>query len=128
VVADLPEPIGVRVLARERLNDAHPGDVLGERRGDEAESFAHRAVGTCGVAPEEERGDAHGRDHGEGREAETPVEDEEQDRSADERERALDEARDALRDELVERLDVVRQPADDHAGACALVEPEREPL
>ena len=45
-----------------------------------------------------------------------------------ERQRVLDEARDAVGDELVDRLDVVRQPADDHAGAVALVEAEREPL
>ena len=47
---------------------------------------------------------------------------------ADEHQRVLDEARDAVGDELVERLDVVREPADDHAGAVALVEAEREPL
>ncbi len=34
----------------------------------------------------------------------------------------------AVGDELVERLDVVREPADQHAGAVALVEAEREPL
>ena len=36
--------------------------------------------------------------------------------------------RDAVGDELVERLDVVRQAADDHAGAVPLVEAERQPL
>src|SRR5436189_3201426 len=35
-------------------------------------------------------------------------------RRPQERERVLDEARDAVGDELVERLDVVREPADDH--------------
>ena len=38
------------------------------------------------------------------------------------------ERREAVGDELVERLDVVRDPADQHAGAVALVEAEREPL
>src|SRR5205823_14027162 len=33
-----------------------------------------------------------------------------------------------VRDELVERLDVVREAADDHARAVAFVEPERKPL
>ena len=47
---------------------------------------------------------------------------------ADSVERVLDEARDAVGDELVERLDVVREPADDDAGAVALEEAEREPL
>ena len=45
-----------------------------------------------------------------------------------ERQRVLDERRDAVGDELVERLDVVREPADDHAGAVPLVEAEREAL
>ena len=62
------------------------------------------------------------------REREPPVEDEEEDCRADQRERVLDEARDAVGDELVERLDVVRQPADDHAGAVPFEEAEREPL
>ena len=43
-------------------------------------------------------------------------------------ERVLDEAGDAVRDELVERLDVVRDPADDRAGAVSLVVAEREAL
>ena len=47
---------------------------------------------------------------------------------AEEEERALDERRHAVGDELVERLDVVRQPADDDAGAVALVVAERELL
>ena len=42
--------------------------------------------------------------------------------------RVLDEARDPVGDELVERLDVVREPADDHAGPVALVEAERQAL
>ena len=36
--------------------------------------------------------------------------------------------RHAVGDELVERLDVVRQAGDDRAGAVALVVAEREPL
>ena len=50
------------------------------------------------------------------------------DRRADEDQRVLEEARDAVGDELVERLDVVREAADDDAGAVALVEAEREAL
>ena len=72
--------------------------------------------------------DAHQRDHRARGEREAPVEDEEDDRGADERQRALHERRHAVGDELVDRLDVVRQPADDHAGAVSLVEAEREPL
>ena len=54
----------------------------------------------------------HQRQHDEGREGETPVEEEEDDRRPEQNERVLDEARDAVGDELVERLDVVRDPAD----------------
>ena len=74
------------------------------------------------VAMTSERQDRHRR------EREPPVEEEEDDRGADQRQRVLDEARDAVGDELVERLDVVREPADDHAGAVPLVVAEREPL
>ena len=88
---------------------------------------------TDGVGPgralaEDHRRDAHERDHDERREREAPVEHEEQDRGAEEGERVLDEARDPVGDELVDRLDVVRQPADDHARAVPLVEAEREVL
>ncbi len=44
-----------------------------------------------------------------------------------EHERVLDEARDAVGHELVERLDVVREPRDDRARPVALVEAERQP-
>ena len=43
-------------------------------------------------------------------------------------ERALRERRHAVGDELVDRLDVVRHPADQDAGAVPLVEAERERL
>ena len=45
------------------------------------------------------------------RERQAPVEDEEDDRRPEERERALDERRDTVGDELVDRLDVVGEPA-----------------
>ena len=118
----------VRLLAREGLHDAHARDVLGERRSHEPQAFAHRAIGARRANAEDDGRDAHQRDHGEGRQGEPPVEDEEQDRRADQRQAVLDEARDAVGDELVDRLDVVRQAADDHAGARALVEAERKPL
>ena len=49
-------------------------------------------------------------------------------RRAHEQQRVLEEAGDAVGDELVERLDVVGQAADDHPGAVALVVAEGEPL
>jgi hypothetical protein len=118
----------VAVLAREGLDDPHARDVLGQRGRDEPESLADRRVRAGGVDAEEDRAHAHDRDHGEGREGQPPVEDEEQDRRADERQRALDECGDAVGDELVERFDVIRQAADDHAGPVALEEAQREAL
>jgi hypothetical protein len=118
---DRAEVLDVPLLARERLHHAHAGDVFRERRGDEAEALADFAVGTRRADAEDHGRDGHQRNDRQGREGEPPVQDEEQDRRADERERVLHEARHAVGDELVERLDVVRQAADDHPGAVALV-------
>jgi hypothetical protein len=127
-LADLAEVADVDLLARERLDDPHAGDVFGERGGDEPEALPDGSIGAGRVAPEQHRSDTHDRDHREGRERQAPVEDEEENRRADERQRALDETRNAVGDQLVECLHVVRQPADDHAGAVPLVEAERQSL
>ena len=74
------------------------------------------------------RRDDQQRDDDQRRERELPVEAEQDHGGADQRQRVLDQRGDAVGDELVERLDVVRQPADQDAGAVALVEAEREPL
>ena len=117
-----------RGLARERLDDAHARQVFGEGRGDEPEPLADALVGVVRTDAEPARRDAHEREDDERRESETPVEQEKHDDRADEDERVLHEARDAVGDELVERLDVVRDAADRRAGAIALVVAEREPL
>ena len=70
----------------------------------------------------------HQREHDERCEREAPVEEEEDDRRSDEEQRVLHEARHAVGDELVERLDVVRDAADDRSGAVSLVVAEREAL
>ena len=61
-------------------------------------------------------------------EREPPVEEEQDHDRAEQQQRVLEQRRDALRDELVERVDVVREPADDDACAVALVVAEREAL
>ena len=127
-VADVAEVLLRGALAGERLQDAHPGDVLRERRRDRAERLAHAAVGASRALAEERGRDGHRRHHDERRECEPPVEEEENDRGPEQRQRVLDERRDAVGHELVERLDVVREAADDHAGAVALVEAERQAL
>ena len=127
-VVDTTETLLVHGLACERLHDAHASDVLGERRGDEADPLSDAPVRTVRTDAEpggRERDKRHDRQR---REREPPVEDQQDDRGPDEQKRVLDEARDAVGDELVERFDVVRDPADDRAGAVALEKAEREPL
>ena len=118
-----------RVLARERLDDAHAGDVLGERRRHEAEPLAHvrgRRAPSC--LRKNAVADAISGITASVASASRQSRKKRIDRRADQRQRVLDERRDAVGDELVERLDVVREPADDHARAVALVEAERQPL
>ena len=126
VARDRAEVLRRALLAHERLHHPHPGDVLGERRGHEPEPLPHRRVGAGRARAEERRRDDHERDHDQRREGEPRVEHEQQERRAAEQERALRERRDAVGDELVDRLDVVRHPADQHAGPVPLVEAERE--
>ena len=115
-------------LARVRLDDTHPGDVLRERGRDEADALAYPAVGAVRADPEPHRQEGHQREDGERREREPPVEHEEDDGGADQQHQVLHERGDAVGDQRVERLDVVRDPADDRAGAVALEVAEREPL
>ena len=117
--------VGLR-LAGEGLDDAHPGDVLLQRGGDQPEPLADAAIRARRASAEDRRGDGHQREDDERGEREAPVEQEEDDRRADENEEVLDEARDPVRDQLVQRLDVVREPRDDRTRAIALVEAERE--
>ncbi len=117
-----------RRLARERLHDAHSRDVLRERRGHEPEAFPDAPI--CAVRPHAEpcgRAAHQGNDE-QRREREPPVDEKEHDRGAHEDEAVLDEARETVRHQLVERLDVVRDPAHDRAGSVPLEEAEREPL
>ena len=123
-----PERALLLGLARERLDDAHPGDVLGERRGDERKPLPHIAIGAVRPAAEPRGDEPHRWEHGQRGEREAPVEEEEHHGRADQQQRVLDEARDPVGDELVERLDVVRDAADDHARPVPLVVAHREPL
>ena len=91
-LADRAEVLVRRALARERLQDAHAGDVLGERRRDVAQRLADAAVAARRLLAEDRRRDGQRRDDGERREREPPVEDEQDHRGADERQRVLDRA------------------------------------
>ena len=115
-------------LAREGLHDAHAREILSERRRDQAEPLANAAIGMVRARPEPGGREAHQREDDQRREREPPVEEEEHDYRSREDEGVLDEAREAVGDELVERLDVVRDAAHRRAGAVALVVAEREAL
>ena len=128
VERDRAEVLRRALLAHERLHHPHAGDVLGERRRHEPEPLPHRRVRAGRARAEERARDDHERDHDQRREREPRVEHDQQERRAAEQERALRERRDAVGDELVDRLDVVRHPADQHAGPVPLVEAERELL
>ncbi len=116
------------VFAREGLDDAHARDALRQGGRDSREPLPNAAVGARGPAPEDRGRDAQEREDGEGRQCEPPVEEEEDDHRTEEHQRVLEEARDTVRDELVERLDVVRKAGDDGPGAVSLVVAERESL
>ena len=89
-VVDAVERLLLHGLPRERLDDAHAGDVLGERGGDEAEPLADVAVGAIRAAAEPGGRDRHQRQHRQRRERELDVEEEENDRGAEKQERVLD--------------------------------------
>jgi len=128
VLVHLAEVPPARRLARERLDHTHAGDVLGERGRHETEPLSHRPIGAGAPHAEDRRSDRHRRNHRQRRECQSPVEQEQDDGGPDQDQRVLDKRGDSVRDELVERIDVVREPADDHAGAVPLVETQRQAL
>ena len=127
-LVDAAEARLARRLARERLHDSHARDVLGERGGHEPETLSDAPVRAIRAHPKPRCRSAHQRQHEERREREAPVEEEEDDRGADQDEAVLDEARETVGDQLVERLDVVGDPAHDRARSIALEEAERKSL
>ena len=128
VGVDLVEVRERRVLTCEGLEDAHARDVFGQRRGDEPQALPDGAVGEGRARAEHRRGDDQRRHHRERREREPPVEEEQDHDRAEQQQRVLQQRRHAFRHQLVERVDVVRQPADDDACAVALVVAERQAL
>ena len=97
-------------LATEGLDDADTADVLGQRRGDQAEPACARRGGPGMTGSGKWRSRSPSRHHQPEGERQALSRKKQDDRRPDERERALDERRHAVGDELVERIDVVRQP------------------
>ena len=131
LAVDLARPVerdGVVGIAIELLDHAHAGEVLGERRRDVGEPLAHHAVRTRRADAEDDRRRRHRREHDEDREREPPVEQHERHGGADQDQGVAQRRRDAVGDELLERVDVVRQARDDATRALALEVAELEAL
>ena len=128
LVVQLREAAAVARLLAERAHHAHAGERLLEVGRDLRDLLAREPVGARRDEPErharhEQDGEGEERDQGELR-----VEQHQDHRGADQRERGREERRDPLGHELVERLHVVRQPRDQHARLVARVEADRQPL
>ena len=120
------EPLVVALLAAEGLEHANPGDGLLQVRAHVADLVADLGVGARRPRAEQQgRRDEEWHDGKRG-ERETPIEDEQEHDGADEGERVGDQGGDAVGDELVQRVDVVGQPADDPAGLLAAEEVEAQ--
>ena len=128
LVVELGEDALVAALLPEHAHDADARERLLQVRGDRGDLLARGAVGVRADDPERERADPQHREDQEGEQCELPVEHEEDHRGADQRQRRAEQRHHAVGDELVERLDVVRQPRDQHAGLAARVEADRERL
>ena len=114
---------------RERAHDADARQRLLQVGGDRGDLLAREPVGVGGDDPERER--RRPPSTGKTRNvssASCDVEHEQDHRRADQRQRGAEQRHDAVGDELVERLHVVGQPRDEHAGLAARVEADRQRL
>ena len=122
LVVQLREALAVAVLLPEGAHHPHAGQRLLQVGRDVRDLLAREPVGARRGDPEDHA--AH-EQHGEGQEGDqrqAGVEHDQDHRRADQRERGREQGGDALRHELVERLHVVRDARDDHAGLVARVE------
>ena len=115
-----------RALAVERLHDGHPGDRLGELRGDRGDPRADVGERRVRAPLEPARDDDPRRQHEQRDEPEAPVEQEQAADRGDERQRVHDERRQPLVEHVGERVDVARQARDDPARLLLREVPERE--
>jgi ABC-type multidrug transport system fused ATPase/permease subunit len=128
LLVELREALQVARLLSERAHDANPRQRLLQVGGDRRDLLARRPVGVGGDDPERERAEPEDREHEVGQQRELRVEQEQDHRGADEHQRGAEQRHDAVGDERVERLDVVGQARDQHAGAAARIEADRHPL
>ena len=115
-------------LLPESAHDPDAGERLLEVGRNQRDLLPREPVGTGGSDPEGHAANQQHREHRERDKREPGVEEEEDDGRAYEGERRGEERDDSVRDELVERLDVVGQPGDQHPRLVARVEPDRQRL
>ena len=128
LVVELGEAVEVALLLGERAHDADARQRLLQVGGDRRDLLARGAVGVGGDDPERERADRQHREDEEGQQRQLEVEHDQDHRRADQRQRRAEQRHHAVGDELVERLHVVGQPRDQHAGLLARVEADRQRL
>ena len=118
----------VAFLLTERAYDPNSRERLLQIAGDRRDPLAGDAIEVCGRDPEHQPADGENRQREECQQRHVGVEHEQDHDDSDQRQPGLEQRRHPVRDELVERLDVVRHPGDDHPGAVARVEADRQRL
>jgi len=128
VVVDRGEDLRVAGLPAEGLHRLDPLHGLDEVHDDGRDRLSGLPVDPRRVLPEPDRQREQDRERDERHQAEPDVEDQQQHRCADEGQHRADEAVETVREELVDRVDVGRLPADHAAGRVLLVEGQRQLL
>ena len=112
-------------LLAEGTHHPHAGQRLLEVGGDDRDLLARQPVGRRGRDAEDDAADREHREAQEGDQRQARIESDQDPDRPDQGERGGEQGDHAVGDQLVERLHVVRDPRDHHAGLVALVEADR---
>ncbi len=128
VGVDLLELAELGALAAEKLHHAHPGDPLLQERVDTGEPDANVAIGAANVLAKPVGGEPNGRQHQERDERQLPAHEQHHAYNKDQGEDVPEHGHDARGEQLVQHLDVARQPGHQPADGVAVEEAEAETL
>jgi hypothetical protein len=112
----------------EQLHRRHPGDVFLEKSIDARDEGAHGAVRLAGVAAEPLRDDNNQRNDCQCNQGKAPVHHEQDDGDADQHEHVAEDRDDACGEQIVQHVDVGRDPRHQAADRIAIVEADVEAL
>ena len=115
-------------LLAEAAHHPHAAQRLLQVGGDGRDPLPGRPVGAGGDDPEDDAGDRQQRQGEEGDQGQLDVEHQQDHDDADQGQRAREHRHHAAGDQLVERLDVVGHPRDQHPGAAPGEEADRHRL